>query len=246
MHKDLLLKAFEKTRENLILEGVKSPSLNKIAKELSAIISESFVYGDRSLRDFYKEAISKVDNDIEIPQPQVIVALAKYLGYMDYKDYLLKNELEEKALTTKHRGQTKTGNWVKKNSKWIKSFSIVFIVGIICFLGYNYFNKQRWMEWNETHFVEVAFDSEKIKDGVLKLYKEERIRGFKKLFPNCESTFFNGDGAVKIWYGKNKELEYFSSYGLHPETGKTLKPITKYMVKKHICKSFSSIKALVE
>ena len=49
--------------------------------------------------------------------------------------------------------------------------------------------------------------------------------------------FTSKKGDVKIWYGKNivKELEYFSLLGVHPETGKTLKPITEYMIKKHIC-----------
>jgi len=42
---------------------------------------------------------------------------------------------------------------------------------------------------------------------------------------------------VKIWYGRNikKELEFFTSLGLHPETGKTLDPITDYMIKKYAC-----------
>jgi hypothetical protein len=55
--------------------------------------------------------------------------------------------------------------------------------------------------------------------------------------PNCEDEFFNEDGSVKLWYGKNKnkDLEYFTALGLHPETGKTLKPITQYMIDKYIC-----------
>ena len=30
-------------------------------------------------------------------------------------------------------------------------------------------------------------------------------------------------------------LQYFTALGLHPETGKTLKPITQYMIDKYIC-----------
>jgi hypothetical protein len=39
-------------------------------------------------------------------------------------------------------------------------------------------------------------------------------------------------------YGENqdKELEYFSGLSLHPETGKTLKLMAKYMIAKHISK----------
>ena len=96
----------------------------------------------------------------------------------------------------------------------------------------------RWMVWHEDHYIEVDFDSEKYKMNQLKLLKEERIELFKKILPICgETTFFNGDGSVAIWYGKNKDktLEYFTALGLHPETGKTLKPITGYMIEKYIC-----------
>ena len=48
-----------------------------------------------------------------------------------------------------------------------------------------------------------------------------------------------GGGAKSqplILYGKNaaKEYEYFTHPGLHPETGKTLKPISRYIIKKYI------------
>jgi hypothetical protein len=94
------------------------------------------------------------------------------------------------------------------------------------------------MIWQEDHYVEVEFDTEKHKLNQLKLYKEDRINLFKKLTPICDTTkFFNEDGSVNIWYGKNrnKKLEYFTALGLHPETGKTLKPITQYMIDKYIC-----------
>ena len=60
---------------------------------------------------------------------------------------------------------------------------------------------------------------------------------FKKINPDCEYSFFNNDGSVRVWYGKNvsKELEFFTDLGLHPETGKTLKPITQYMIDKYVC-----------
>lgn len=55
--------------------------------------------------------------------------------------------------------------------------------------------------------------------------------------PSCDLIFFDKSGNAQIWYGKNLkgELEIFTSLGLHPETGKTLKPISKYMIEKYIC-----------
>jgi hypothetical protein len=57
---------------------------------------------------------------------------------------------------------------------------------------------------------------------------------------SCETEFFDSNGEAKIWYGKNrkKELESFTAIGLHPETGKTLDPITVYMIRKYICKEY--------
>jgi hypothetical protein len=93
------------------------------------------------------------------------------------------------------------------------------------------------MEWQETRYVETSFDAEKLKTGVLKVYKEERIESFRELFPNCTTRFFNEDGSVQVWYGKDMdgEMDFFSSYGLHPETNKTLRPITQYIIDKYVC-----------
>ena len=54
----------------------------------------------------------------------------------------------------------------------------------------------------------------------------------------------NQDGREQIWYGKNNrgELEFFTSQGLHPETKKTLKKITKYMIDKYVCKKAHNTK----
>ncbi len=230
MHRELLLKAFEKVRGELEFEGHKEPSDSKCALHLSEIISETFPYGERSLRDFYNEARKSGEGDISIPQPQVLLALAKYLGYENYSDFLIKNRIDEvKRIPNEGKGPAKKN---KLLLVVIGLFSIIFI----SYSGYQYFNKQRWMEWEGTHFVETSFDSQKLKNGNLREFNEE-LGNFKKITPNCETEFFNDDGSVRVWYGKNKEgmHEYFTNHGLHPETGKTLKPITKYIIGKYIC-----------
>jgi len=46
-------------------------------------------------------------------------------------------------------------------------------------------------------------------------------------------------GKPCVWYGKSFDGSYdcFTAPGLHPETGKKLKPITEYIVKKHLLKN---------
>ena len=58
--------------------------------------------------------------------------------------------------------------------------------------------------------------------------------------PNYETSFFTEDGIEKLRYSKNKngDLECYYSPGKHPKTGKILKPIPRYMIKKYICNSY--------
>jgi hypothetical protein len=118
----------------------------------------------------------------------------------------------------------------------ISSIILLFIVFVIIPL-----NKTKWMVWQNDHYIETSFDLEKYNLDDLKLYKKERIEHFKKIeSPSCTTFFFKANGSENVWYGKNSkgELEYFTDLGLHPETGKTLKKITKYMIKTHICPEY--------
>jgi len=234
MHKELLIQAYGKVKEELLKETGVLPSDRKCIIELSAIISETFPYGERSLRKLYKNALKDTEEDIVIKQPQVLLALAKYIGYTDYRDFVIKNNGK---INTPEKIKTKRQ---KRNIRFKVKYQFLItitFIAVIGFFGYLYFNRQRWMEWKDDHYSEVSFNAEKIKGGKLKLYKEERIESFRQIAPTCNTLFFNKDGSVRVWYGKSKEkeLEYFTDLGLHPETGKTLKPISQYMIDKYIC-----------
>jgi hypothetical protein len=233
MNKILILKAFEEAKEKKKNKGIKKPSQTDLALELSNFIdeSESFRLGERSFRDYYNDAKKVKDSheDISIKQISVINGLCKYLGFDNYQEFI--SSIEKNSTRTSIK---KTSVFSRKNMIVIMSTLIV----VIGFFTYNSATKQRWMVWQEDHYIEVDFDTEKYKIKQLKILKEERIELFKKVLPICgETTFFNVDGSVAIWYGKNKDktLEYFTALGLHPETGKTLKPITGYMIEKYIC-----------
>lgn len=234
MHKKLLLAAYEKVHSQLLREYGAAPSQKACGDRLSDIISEKYPYSEKSLRTRCNSA--KEGEEISIKQSEVLDALAEYLEYKNYQDFAAQNSIDKKS-----EGENKKN---KRNSKllinffqWNKVALIAILIIVFCALGYFYFNRTRWMEWQDTHYVEVPFDSQKLNDGTLKFYKEERIENFKRIIANCSTQYFRKNGDVKIWYGKNGEgtLQYFTSYGLHPETGKTLKPITDYMIKKYIC-----------
>ncbi|MBV7268038.1 hypothetical protein [Winogradskyella luteola] len=223
MHNELLKKAFEKAEKETETNRV-SPR----AKLLSDFIFEDSreQYGEKSLRDKYAVATNNPESKIRLKK-HAKEALSHYLGYEDYKDFL--NANSEREIVS--GSQVKL--FVSKNKITIM-ISLVIITGLLI---YNSVTRQRWMVWQKDHYIEVKFDLENYDIIQLKLYKEERIKNFKKIKPNCDYEFFNADGSVRVWYGKNikRELEFFTDHGLHPETGKTLKPITQYMINKYIC-----------
>ncbi|OEK09506.1 hypothetical protein A8C32_12415 [Flavivirga aquatica] len=229
MYKELIIEAFVKAKNQREKRGEKSPSVVAIAEDLSEYISEKegFSLGERSFRDYKKEA-EKLANkleDINIKQFKVVIGLCKYLGYNDYEDFVSRNTSKIK----------KRFNLFKKN---IISVSVVGISVLVLFV-INSVEEERWMMWKEDHYIKVGFDKEKYDSGVLMLYDESRLK-LLRIKADCNTAFFDLQGRPMVWYGKNvkKELQFFSAYGLHPETGKSLNPITRYMIRKYICKDY--------
>lgn len=231
MHRKLVELAFEKVVEDLAKDGVSSkPSLNKQTEYLAEQID--FLYSAKKLKTLYDDVSKDNHNEVNIKRQAVVKALCKYLGYPDFpgfaKDYpppMIKG----------------TGKGNKRRKKLILQITISVAIILVAFFSIMAIIPQkRWMEWQNTKYVEAPFDATKLKNGQLKLYREERILHFKKIKPDCGTDFFKADGKENLWYGKNEqgELEYFTDYGLHPETGSTLKAITPYMIRKYICPEY--------
>jgi hypothetical protein len=65
---------------------------------------------------------------------------------------------------------------------------------------------------------------------------EELLLYMKKIDPNAKTVFFKNQKPI-VWYSKyDGKCEYFTWPGLHPVTGKTLKPITRTIIDNHILK----------
>ena len=234
MNKILIIKAIEKDKTKKRKEGKTKPSLNDSSEELSNYIedNEGFQLNERTYRDYYNEAkkLEGKDEDINIKQLSVINGLCSYLEFDSYQDF---------TKSLKDVGKKSIFEQIKiiiKKNKVVISILLIIIIGIV---SYNYITRQRWMVWDENQYIEVKFDLDRYDVNQIKIYKDDRIDFFKKVITDCNTNFFSEDGTVQIWYGKNKnkELEYFTSFGLHPETGITLKPITQYMISKYICNS---------
>ena len=239
MHKQIVLNSFSKIREEILNDSGVPPSDSSCAKELSIHISEKFPFGEKSLRNLYKAA--REDSEVEIKQPHVVLELCRFLGYKDYEDYLLENHKFSEDFETSPDliPDSATKFSLKRFYAKNKTTIGIILIGIILLISLSFFDRTRWMIWEDNAYIEASFDSEKIQDGSLKIFKQDRIDNFTQINPDCKTLFFNANGSVALWYGKNSngKLEYFTDHGLHPITGKTLKPITKYMITKYICPS---------
>jgi hypothetical protein len=218
MYNTLLLKAFEKAESE-----IQSNKPTHSAQHLSDFIQEQSgePYGEKSLRTHYSTA--KKGEDIDLKK-FVANALSVYLGYNSFEDFV-------KAQPSK----PVEPSGMPPRYKW----AIAGLLFILLFVAISYlqFNKQRWMVWQENHYVEVKFDEKLLQEGKLKLYNEDRINNLKKIDANCDTRYRSHDGSALVWYGKNPggELQYFTAPGLHPETGKTLRELSKYMFDKYAC-----------
>ncbi len=242
MHQKLILEAFEKARKDEEMETGISVSNHKVSERISDILFNDYkcTFGDKSLRILFNEARDNNEKKVVIKQQIVINSLCKYVGYDNYIDFVENNvDLKKNNVLPQEKQKNKKLEWLNGILKVVKNNKIAIILGItlLTLVIVFSFNKQRWMVWENNKYVEVKFDTEKYNLGQLKIYKEERIKFFKKIEPNCDVKYFEENGQARFWYGKNPKgkLEIFTSLGLHPQTGKTLKPISKYMIDKYFC-----------
>lgn len=242
MHKTLIQKAFKKAKKDLKEKGKNKPSFTNKAEAISDYIDSVCNYniGERTLREYFNNAIDlNTENiDLDIKQLEVVNGLCNYLGfetYQDFKDSLHETNSDEKTspLLTTIKGNSI--NIFIKNKKIIIAFGI-----IVCtfFIINKSLKNQRWMIWKQDHYVEVQLDFKKYNNNQLKKYNQKLIDNFKKInSPDCNTECLTEDGKAKVWYWKknNEEIEVFTTFGYHPETGKELKPITRHMIRKYIC-----------
>ncbi|MCV9934483.1 hypothetical protein OIU80_19560 [Flavobacterium sp. LS1R47] len=131
----------------------------------------------------------------------------------------------------------------KKNSK---NPYLVILAGLLVLAGlfaiWSFNDEENCMVWNKDHYEEVP--CEKVSNTmtlfnpIVTKKDESLISNFKKI-KACDTTSFFKMGKPCIWYGKSFDgsYEYFTAPGLHPETGKTLKSITPYIIDRHILKN---------
>lgn len=152
------------------------------------------------------------------------------------------SHIEEKELVVDNRpfGFVEKVFVIEDDTKIGTKTAIFFAVVLsLFFMGYTvkgfFFPKKECMRWEGNHYLAVDCINDKLGIGqsALIIPIDENIMKLNKLDSNEKLNFFKNGKAV-VWYGKNDGVvELFNTPGFHPETGKPLKPITKYIIKKY-------------
>jgi len=115
---------------------------------------------------------------------------------------------------------------------------VLLLLGTFYMVNQEFFPKKECMQWQKDHYETV--DCSGVNQGIFSQNEimpiDESTINLKKIEVNKQTLFFK-KGKPLVWYSKAKgKLSYFNSFGINPETGKTLKPMTDYMINKYVMK----------
>lgn len=191
-------------------------SVNGKAEYLAEHISDEYKFSitSKTFTRYYKKEYS--------PSHPLTDHLSQFLGYKNYGEFV-KNE-SEPVLEEGEKNQ-------KKSKGWIIALILFPLIGVSAYVGYQN-GKEECMIWKTNHFEKTACSGAE-NEEILRTF---RLENFKKIEPTDTTTFFK-NGKAQVWYDKsNNELEFFTAPGIHPVKGKTLKPVTSYIIEKYIRK----------
>jgi len=141
---------------------------------------------------------------------------------------------EETPPKDKPTGKLNLFKLFKRSKRTLIGTSVIFVVVaiIICVL----FFKKGCMQWSDNHYELVYCD--KPMEGNLNevILRDDNLLNFKKLIVCDTTTCFKPDGEAIVWYAKTGDkADFFNSNGngRHPETKRSLRPITEYIKGKY-------------
>ncbi|MGB3149403.1 MAG: hypothetical protein WBB27_01975 [Maribacter sp.] len=155
---------------------------------------------------------------------------------------------KEKEIGKKKLPETKRNEEKKKKRSRIITISIsVTFAMTILILGMLKWNanhpnsilkETECMTWADSLYVTISCDQSPLsKYGTqVKPIDKMKLKNMRKVEVSAGYKFFSEDGKPLIWYYKNKENkhEFFTSPGLHPVNGETLRKITPYIIQTYV------------
>ncbi|GEQ84614.1 hypothetical protein ULMS_01220 [Patiriisocius marinistellae] len=217
----------EQIAKNLINEALAKAAAETLNKSLNGQAE----HVEMQLMELYRcpisaKSLKRYSKGEGTPKPEVLKALSQYIGYDDFELYMKShNGANKKQLNNDLEPKQKAPN---------KSAILLFVLVTILTVSlcWNFFGNTRLecMVWKDNHYEKTACSGARLEVS----FNEKKLENFKKI-QVCDETIFFKNNKPVIWYDKtNKELSYFSIHGIHPENGKTLKPITQTIIDKYV------------
>lgn len=127
----------------------------------------------------------------------------------------------------------------EKKSRANKYRKLLATGAVVCSMGIGVVTmspRKECMQWSNNHYEKVDCSSQSNEPVDSRIPINEARLGLKKLEAQSIKTYFE-NGHPIVWYAKiDGKIELFNQPGLHPTSGKTLKPITRYIINKYLSK----------
>jgi hypothetical protein len=124
---------------------------------------------------------------------------------------------------------------IKKSKPTIIATTIIScLVGTIIYFA---FFKKNCIQWSDNHYeiVDCTLGIEGNVNDILPLDKYKSLLDFRRLEVCDTTTCFKNNNEAIVWYVKTANgVDYFNTYGVHPETKRALRPVTHYIINKYV------------
>lgn len=230
--REIVCESFKKAESEI-------PSHSRYA--LAMHIADKTTLSSKTLERAYDKYVSNKQSKYKKIGDASISLLCQYLGYKNYEEYIKDNTVNKKT-----KKSPLDAPELIRDEKVNKRSALLIIVLLICALGFAvYFFRnlpsdpsKECMIWVKTEYQKVDCNislQPEYKAHIMP-FDTHKLKNFKKLNVTITTNFFDEiTNKPLVWYVKNNdEIEYFSSPGLHPITGKTLRAITPYIINKYV------------
>jgi len=242
--KKITEEVFEKARNKSA-----SHSNYALSKEVEATTTLSYRTVERAF-DKYINGRGKGNK----PIANTIEEFCRYLGYRDYAEYVENNkakELVQEEIGLRENEEIDDSSVkvkaISNQKRWYSisifgTFALTLII-IVYFIAKNRASEPsasiKCMTWTGSEFEEIACGSGAYSTygTAIEPYEKKRFENFRRVDVDITTQFFSEQNQKPLfWYYKNDqgEIEYYTSAGLHPVNGETLKAITEYIIEKYV------------
>ncbi|WP_209404185.1 hypothetical protein [Pseudozobellia sp. WGM2] len=243
MSQELLKLAFEKARKE-----IGSKKKTHLARHLSDLFLENYKYpiNERTLRDYYNKLENNDFGKQDDLKPKLVECLCLYLGYNNYAEFVGDNQNKPKSAVGKLGGktinQTKRSNSFKPKALMFLGIGAVLIVAIIVWSSTKENDTSEihleCMTWADSLYIKYPCNKRPYSEEGNKIvpFNEHLYNNMNKVTVSASYNFFNQKEQPLVWYYKldDSQVEFYTSPGLHPVHGKTLKAVTKYIIEKYV------------